>query len=80
MSPTLLRTDGYRLFVFSREGQYEAPHVHVRKGGSIGKLWLDPITWDYAEGFTVAEQRRIVELVEMSHELLLRAYRARHKR
>jgi hypothetical protein len=80
MCPTVLRADGYRLLVFSRESPYERPHVHVRKGGAVAKLWLDPAGWEYSEGFTPGEQRHIVELVEQSHDLLLRAYRERHQR
>ena len=80
MCPTVLRADGYRFLVFSRESPYEPPHVHVRKGGAVAKLWLEPIVWEYMEGFTPSEQRRIVELVERSRDLLLRAYRERHQR
>jgi hypothetical protein len=64
MCPTVLRTDDYRF----------------RKGGSIAKLWLDPVEWEYVEGFTLAEQRRILQVVEQSRDLLLRAYRERHQR
>jgi hypothetical protein len=80
MCPTVLRADGYRFLVFSRESPYEPPHVHVRKAGAVAKLWLDPVEWAYSEGFTLGEQRHIVELVEQSHDLLLRAYRERHQR
>jgi Domain of unknown function (DUF4160) len=80
MSPTVLQVNGYRFYVFSREHAYEPAHMHVRKGGAVGKLWLDPIDWEYMEGFTRPEQRRIVELVRQSHDLLLRAYRERHQR
>ena len=79
MCPTVLRTDGFRFLVFSRESRYEPAHVHIRKGGAVGKLWLDPLRWEYSEGFTPAEQRRIVELAERSRPLLLRAYRERHQ-
>ena len=80
MSPTVLRADGYRLVIFSREHRYEEPHVHVRKGDGLAKLWLDPVVFEYFEGFTPAERRRIVEIVGQSRELLSRAYRARHQR
>jgi len=79
MCPTLLRADGYRFLVFSRENPYEPPHVHVRKGAAVGKLWLEPVDWEYVEGFTRAEQRRIVELVRASRDFLMRAYRERHQ-
>jgi hypothetical protein len=39
--PTLLRVEGFRFYYFSEERQ-EPPHVHVRKGDSVAKLWLLP--------------------------------------
>jgi uncharacterized protein DUF4160 len=80
MCQTVLQADGYRFYVFSREHLYEPAHVHVRKGGAVAKLWLDPIAWQYMEGFTRTEQHRIVELVRQTHDLLWRAYRERHRR
>jgi hypothetical protein len=40
--PTLLAADGYRFFFFSNEGQ-EPPHVHVRRGDGLAKVWLEPL-------------------------------------
>lgn len=40
--PTLLQIEGYRFYFFSDE-RHEPPHVHVRKGDSVAKLWLRPI-------------------------------------
>jgi hypothetical protein len=79
MCPTVLRADSYRFLVFSRESPYEPPHVHVRKGGAVAKLWLDPLRWEYSEGFTPGEQRHIVGLAERNRHFLLRAYRERHQ-
>jgi hypothetical protein len=59
--PTLLLVDGFRFFFFSREGT-EPPHVHVRKGDAIAKLWLQPVSLVFSDGFNPSELRRIREL------------------
>lgn len=59
--PTLLLSDGFRFFFFSNERQ-EPPHVHVRRGDAVAKLWLHPVRVAYASGFTPAEMRRLREL------------------
>lgn len=59
--PTLLLIEGYRFYFFSDERQ-EPPHVHVKKGNSVAKLWLRPMDFDRARGFSRAELRRIREL------------------
>lgn len=42
--PTLLFSDGFRFFFYSREGEpLEPPHVHVRQGNKEAKLWLTPV-------------------------------------
>ena len=40
MRPTVLRTQGYRLFFFSREEEWM--HIHVSCGDGEAKFWLDP--------------------------------------
>lgn len=59
--PTLLLVEGFRFHFFSREGS-EPPHVHVRKGDAIAKLWLRPVRLAFAEGFNPSELRRLREL------------------
>ena len=39
--PTVLREEGYRFYFYSHEPN-EPPHVHVDKGGSTAKFWLEP--------------------------------------
>ena len=42
--PAIFRYKGYRFFFFSNEGQpREALHVHVRKGSTVAKFWLEPV-------------------------------------
>lgn len=59
--PTLLVVAGLRFYFFSDERQ-EPPHVHVRKGDSVAKLWLLPVDLVFSRGFNRAELRRIREL------------------
>jgi hypothetical protein len=40
MSPTVLRTKGYRFFFFSREESRK--HVHIMCGDGEAKFWLEP--------------------------------------
>ena len=41
--PVIFRYKGYRFFFYSNEGIPREPlHVHVRKGSSVAKFWLDP--------------------------------------
>ena len=59
--PTLLLSEGFRFYFFSDERQ-EPPHVHVRKGDSVAKLWLRPVDLAFARGFNRTELRRVREL------------------
>jgi len=75
--PTLLVVDGFRFHFFSREGN-EPPHVHVRKGDAIAKLWLQPLRLAFSEGFKPSEIRRLrqltfehqIQFLERWHEYL----------
>lgn len=41
--PTVFRYKGYRFFFYSNEGNPSEPlHIHVIKGDSVAKFWLDP--------------------------------------
>jgi hypothetical protein len=65
--PTLLLIEGFRFYFFSDERQ-EPPHVHVRKGDSVAKLWLRPVDLAFARGFNRAELRRVRE-VTFEHQV-----------
>lgn len=65
--PTILRTDGYRFFFYSDEGN-EPPHVHVEKNAGRGKYWLDPLKEDYVRNFKATEQRKVHKLIETHQE------------
>ena len=62
MSPTVLRTKGYRFYFFSRE----EPRLHVHVSGSDGeaKFWLEPSTeLAYYYGFKRKQLREIEALI-----------------
>ena len=64
--PTLLLLYGFRFFFYSNEGN-EPPHIHVVKGNSNGKIWLEPdIAIAYLHGFNASEGKQIREIT-MEH-------------
>jgi hypothetical protein len=66
--PTVLVVEGYRFFFFSNEG-FEPPHIHVEKGDSHAKWWLEqPPQLAYSEGFSPSQLRRMRELVAEHHD------------
>jgi hypothetical protein len=77
--PTVLLIEGYRFFFFSNERD-EPPHIHVRKGGGLAKIWLQPVRFAHSEDLSPRELRRIREIavdnegtfVERWHEHLNR--------
>ena len=48
--PTVLRIEGYRFYFYSHEPN-EPPHVHIDKGGSSAKAWLNPVGLARSVGF-----------------------------
>jgi hypothetical protein len=41
--PVVFRYKGYRFFFYSNEGIPPEPlHIHVRRGESVAKFWLEP--------------------------------------
>jgi hypothetical protein len=69
--PTALTANGFRFYFYSNEGD-EPRHVHVEKGSSFGKIWLEPkIKPAYFSGFTPNEIRNIVDIVEINLATLI---------
>ena len=65
--PTILRLLGFRFFFYSDEGT-EPPHVHVEKGGSRGKVWLDPVEEDDLSRFKAKERRKALDIIKDNQE------------
>ncbi len=72
--PTILRRGGYRFFFYSLEGS-EQPHVHVERGVSIAKIWLEPLQLARSRGFRAHEISRMVVIVEEDRSAFLEAWR-----
>jgi len=60
--PTILRHQGFRFFFYSNEGT-EPMHVHVEKGDSVAKFWLEPVELANSYGFNATEINEIRKLV-----------------
>ncbi len=74
--PTVLIIKGYRFFFYSQEGT-EPIHIHVKKGNSIGKIWLEPVTeWDYHYGFTSREINSINNIVAENRAIIIHKWNA----
>jgi hypothetical protein len=66
--PTVLRAEGFRFFFFSNEGT-ESPHIHVERGDSHAKFWLQPISLAASTDLKSAELKR-VKLLVIEHRLV----------
>ena len=69
--PTLLNEKGFKFKIYSNEND-EPPHVHIFKGGSTAKYWIEPNALEeYSYGFTVIEKRDIKFIIENNLQLLI---------
>jgi hypothetical protein len=68
--PVVLRIRGFKFYFYANEGD-EPPHIHVDKGGATAKLWLSPFRWEYANGFSPAQQKMIKEIIRQHHAELM---------
>lgn len=60
--PTILRIAGFRFFFYSLENG-EPPHVHIERGDSTAKFWLDRIELARSDGFRAHGLHRLRALV-----------------
>jgi hypothetical protein len=72
--PTVLRTDGYRLFFYSLDNA-EPPHVHIEHGDRTAKYWLDPVVLARSDGFRSHELGKLRTLVTTHRAVLQEAWR-----
>ncbi len=74
--PVVFRHKGIRIFFFSNEGVPREPiHVHAQRGECLAKVWVQP-TLQLADsfGFTSAELRDILDVIEQNVELIEEAW------
>jgi hypothetical protein len=65
--------DGYKFRFYSSDAN-EPPHMHVIRGGSVAKIWLEPIEVAYNWGYHGAELNRILRLTRKHQQRLLGAW------
>jgi len=72
--PVVLRYKGYRFFFYSNEGDPLEPlHIHVRKGESVAKFWLEPEAGvAHAYGLTSGQLRELLAVALENRELIRR--------
>ena len=70
MSPTLLRTGPYRIYMYSYDCN-EPKHVHIDRENKSAKFWLEPfIALETNYGYSRAELRKIERLLTTHLEIL----------
>jgi hypothetical protein len=78
--PVVLRVKGYRFWFYEADLD-EPAHVHVGKGGSEAKYWLEPVECARSRGFRRHQLNEIEEiLVEHQQEVLAAWQREQQKR
>jgi hypothetical protein len=73
--PTVLRKYGIR-FHFYGSDMAEPPHIHASGNGGVAKVWLETSEFADHKGFTVADQKRIIEVVSEYRAEILEAWHA----
>jgi len=70
--PVVFRYKKYRFFFYSNEGNPLEPlHIHVRKGKSVSKFWMQPqISVAEAYGMKSSEIRKLMKIVEENKALI----------
>ena len=71
--PTVLRWKGRRFYFYSHEPN-EPPHVHVDRGPSLAKFWLQPVGLARNFGFSAREFRMLQGLVTEQRDSSLEAW------
>jgi hypothetical protein len=72
--PTVLTENGYRFYFYSNENE-EPMHVHVEKGGGLGKIWLKPVVkMAYFTGLSTREEKQIMNIIADHEEYLIKKW------
>ena len=61
------------MYFYSHE-QNEPPHVHLDRGGSSAKFWIENVSLAHNVGFSAKELGEIQRLVRAHREHLLEAW------
>ena len=70
--PKVFEWNGYRFFFFSNEGNPMEPcHIHVRKGDSIAKFWInESVALDSSWGMSSKELSILENKIDEHRELI----------
>ena len=71
--PIVFREGPYRLFFYSSDRD-EPRHVHVVCDNRVAKFWLDPARIQRSGGLRRSEIRRVQQIIEEHHRLLMEAW------
>lgn len=75
--PHVLRSDGYRIFFYSDEGNpREPPQIHVVAGEKVAKFWLDPAQLAKIQRLSASEIGALHRLATTHRNSLLEAWHA----
>lgn len=74
--PTVFRYKGYRFFFYSNEGDPSEPlHIHVIKGDSVAKFWLEPdVSAAESYGIKSSELSMLSKVVKEKSDLIRKAW------
>lgn len=74
--PAVFRYRGFRFFFYSNEGSPREPvHVHIGKGDSEAKFWVEPsVAVAYNDGFDAKSLRQLLEIVSRNRNRIERAW------
>ena len=76
--PVVLRVGPYRFVVYSNEPD-EPAHVHVKRDRARAKLWLAPVRYAHAKGFSDHELTKIAHIASANETALLHAWKHRNR-
>jgi len=71
--PSVTMIRGYRFFFFSLD-RNEPPHIHIEKGDSLAKFWLNPVRLARSRGFRQHELTELRKLAEKHERIFLKAW------
>ena len=66
--------DSFRVDFYHCTGRNEPPHVHVRHGDGVAKIWLTPVSLEWARWMKGSTERRALKFVNDNIIELLRAW------
>lgn len=76
--PTVFYWNGYRFYFFSLENN-EPVHIHVEKAEGSAKFWIEPVSEEYAYGFTSRQRKEVRKFIEANKDQFKKAWNEHFK-